>query len=146
MTLFVSPALATPGLPGLPIRSEEPRPPPSGRRPFLPLPPSHRLPTTTVRLAWRRSQSSVSSDTRSDRPDHQRQDARKEAEAEQTVLAQARENRRERDEKPNRADERHDACPACEDSASECQETGGQGECSEAHRREQERPCRGTRH
>src|SRR5215210_3347417 len=96
-------------------------------------------------LAWRRSQSSVSSDTRSDRPDHQRQDAREEAEAEQTVLAQARENRSERDEKPNPADERHDACPACEDSASECQETGGQEECSEAHRREQERPCRGTR-
>ena len=40
------------------------------------------------------------SDARSDRPDHERQDAGKEAEAEETVFAQARENRGERDEKP----------------------------------------------
>ena len=35
----------------------------------------------------------MSSDARSDRPDHECQDAGKEAEAEQTVFAQARENR-----------------------------------------------------
>src|SRR5215210_8864423 len=89
-------------------------------------------------LAWRRSQSSVSSDTRSDRPDHQRQDAREEAVAERTVLAQARENRGERDEKPSRADERHDACPTGEDAGAKRQETCCQQEGRKAHGGEQE--------
>jgi len=44
----------------------------------------------------------------------------KETEAEKAVFAQARENRCERYEEPSRADERHDPCPACEDSALEC--------------------------
>ena len=62
--------------------------------------------------ARRRSQTSVKSDTRRDRPGHERHDAGEEAEAEKAVLAQARENRGERYEEPSRADGRHDPCPA----------------------------------
>jgi hypothetical protein len=42
---------------------------------------------------------SVSGDARSNRPNDERKDAGKEAEAEQTVFAQARKNGGERDEK-----------------------------------------------
>ena len=50
-------------------------------------------------LARRRSRGSVKSDTRRDRPDHERKDTGEETEAEKAVFAQARENRGERNEK-----------------------------------------------
>ena len=62
-----------------------------------------------------------SDDARRDRPDHEREDAGEEAEAEDAVFAQARENRGERDEKRHRADERHDTRPTREDAAPKCQ-------------------------
>ena len=85
-------------------------------------------------LARRRSQGSVKSDTCRDRPGHERQDAGEEAEAEQAVFAQARQNRSESNEKSSRTDQGHDPCPACEDSGSKRQEASAHEKRSEAHR------------
>ncbi len=97
-------------------------------------------------LASGGTQRAEGGDARSDRPDREREDARKKPVAKHAVFAGSLDEREERDYEGKCTEECHDADPAREDSAAQCEQSGSREHHGKAHCGDEVWPRRGTGH